>query len=240
MKKTFLFILTVLFVATACEKDKSFTIKGNLPDDDNDGKMVYLQELRLDGSGEISLDSALIQNKAFEFKGLADSVCVRFITVVDPTGNIENMSAIIVEPGTINITIDTVTTITGSPMNDRYRELIRQDKLVDDRQDELRDSYEGRVTLQNITPEFTADVKKKYKELLADKGKIRFEYLRENMQNPVGEFFFHSFLMTLEPNQVIELISLSRPSFQSNEMIQNIKEQAEMLGSMNMRDPLDE
>lgn len=241
MKTTLLSILAILALTTACSKNNSFSIEGSLSNDANNGKMVYLQELKLDGSGEISIDSTRIQDKKFSFKGIADSVCVRFITIADATDNVESTSVVILEPGVINVSIDNIATVTGTPINEQYREMVNQDRVLEESYNGLqRNVSANQATAENITPEFTAEVKKKYKVLISEKGRIRFDFLRQNMQNSAGEFFFLSSLMVLEPNQMIELISLSRPSFQAQESVANIKEQAEMLGSMNMRDPLEE
>lgn len=234
MKKLIFLFSISLALFSACSKSNSYTITGKLPDSENNGKKVYLQGIDLNTFEEVTLDSTTINNQLFSFKGNADSTCVRFITIVDPSGNIENMSAIIVEPGEINISIDSATTITGTPMNEKYRELVKQDKAIDQRRQEMDEAYEAQMLQQNVTPEFIESIKAKYSEILKEKGRIRYEYLKDKMESPVGEFFFLSFIMTMEPNQIIELISLSRPDFQKKEQIVKIREQAEMLSSMDL------
>lgn len=65
MKKIFFLLSITLGILASCSNDKSYTITGKLPDNDNNGKTVYLQGIDLNTFEEVMLDSTTINNQLF-------------------------------------------------------------------------------------------------------------------------------------------------------------------------------
>lgn len=200
MKNYISLIFVSLFVFSSCTNTCKIT--ATLPDDSNDGKMVFLQELSLNGQDIINLDSTTIKGNTFRFDVKADSLNVRFLTIDDLQGDLTNMALVFIEKGDVSVQFDTINVVSGTPLNERYRTFLREDRASDMQASD-------------------------YYQILEDKARLRFNFVKEIIDQPAGEFFFLSFLATMEPNQALELIKLSRPEFQQREEIRNIKTQAE-------------
>jgi thiol-disulfide isomerase/thioredoxin len=87
-------VFVCMAVLSSCGDGKNYTIKGTVPDSNFDGQMVYMSDFNDDQI----VDSAVISNRKFVFKGIADSAI--FISL-----KINNfLSFIILENG--NFTVD--------------------------------------------------------------------------------------------------------------------------------------
>lgn len=199
-----LIFVALLLFASCTSNDCKITV--TLPNEGNDGKMVYLQELSLDGQEIVNIDSTTITGNTFKFEVKADSVSVRFLTIDNIQGDLTNMVLVFVEKGNVVVNMDTLNRVSGTPLNDKYREFMREDQLLD---------------MQHGN----------YYQVLDDKSKLRFNFVKEIIDKPAGEFFFLTYLTTMEPTQILELINLSRPQFQEKEGIKQIKQQAEYVMS---------
>lgn len=206
MKNYFSLISLSLLLLASCSGN-TCRITATLPDDKNDGKLVYLQELAIDGEKIINLDSTIIKGNTFKFEVKADSLCVRFLTINEFHGDLTNMVLVFIEKGDVDVNIDTVNVVSGTPMNERYREFLREERHFDMKRTN------------------------NYYQVLDEKSKLRFNFVKEIIAEPAGEFFFLTYLSTLEPAQALELIKLSRPQFQNKKEIQQIKMQAEYVMS---------
>jgi hypothetical protein len=202
MKKILLIILSVGLFIASCDEKNAYTITGNLANDLYDGRYVYLYK----DSARIFVlvDSALIKNKQFMFRGIApDKPAIRHV-------NLENNTMffyyVILEKGDITITTDSanVASIGGTPMNDSMQRFL------------------------NNTNDLFAEVEKetnvkKQKELLGELRHVILEYVQPNITNPIGETFFLSNSYYLKENDILELIAASSPQFKENERVQRVE-----------------
>lgn len=205
MKKYLSLISLILFVATSCSNNEC-RITVTLPNNANNGKLVYLEELSMDGRSLKNIDSTTVTDNTFKFNVKADSLCVRFLTIENIEGDLTNNVLVFIEKGDVQVNMDTLNIVSGTPTNERYRKFVREDHQLD-----MKSSN--------------------YYQILEDKSKLRFEFAKEIIQKPAGEFIFASFLPMLEPSQILELIKLSRPEFQEREEVKMIKKQAEYFAS---------
>lgn len=202
MKNYWILSAIILFLASSCSDSCKITV--NLPDGANDGKKVYLQELSFDGNVVTNLDSTTVSDNTFKFTVGADSTCVRFLTIADVVGDLTNNVLVFIERGDVKVNMDTLNIVSGTPLNERYREFLREDNLLDMK-------------------------KNNYYQILEDKSRLRYEFVKEIIDKPAGEFFFVSSLPILEPSQIVDLIKHSRTQFQNREEVKQIRKQAEYL-----------
>lgn len=221
MKKIGLLLSVVaLFLATSCTDKDAYSIKGKVANASFEGKQIYLQELNADGRGFTSIDTATIENGSFIFKGKAGEVpAVRFVAIADPT---VMPSLFILEAGNIELNIDTVPFVKGTPMNDKYQEFSTKNNEASKKMRSLGEQFQKASMDGTMTPELDKQINDDYDAAKKELGASIFEYIKANIQNPIGEFFFLSSGNALEPEQMKELLSMVKPEFKQNEQIQEL------------------
>ena len=116
MKKSIIWAAAGLMVLAACQqKEPGFAIRG-MVNGSVDGDVVYLQSY--DGTNMMKLDSAIVKNGVFEFKGTPDSLVEsRFVTYMKGDQRMSTM--VFVENGDIQVVLDPETSkVSGTPNND--------------------------------------------------------------------------------------------------------------------------
>lgn len=222
--KKFALLLSVaaLLFATSCTDKNAYTVTGKVADAKLNGKEVYLQELSTDGQGFTSIDTTTIENGTFSFKGKADSIAVRFISVAAEN---QHPALFILEAGNIEINIDSVPTIKGTPMNDQYQIFANKSEEVNKKLVALGSQYQAAVSNNTITPELMEKLQSEGKSYSEQLAKLIFDYTKTNMQNPVGEFFFMASGAAFSEDQLRELLTLASPKFKKDERIQQLEKQ---------------
>lgn len=113
MKKIFnvLIIAALLLVTASC--NRGYTVYGLLPDNSMNGSKVYLRNVT-DGS---ILDSAVVENGQFQFKGKVDQT--QIVSLFATSATTQYMSNIVLEKGQIHINLIN-DSLYGTPLNDLY------------------------------------------------------------------------------------------------------------------------
>lgn len=115
MKKLVLFAAAGVMALAACQEKAGYTIKGTA-DGAADGDTVYLQNRTADGF--VALDSTVVKNGSFEFKGTPDSIAeLRYVTYMKGDNHMAAM--LFVEPGTVTVSMSPeVSHVAGTVNND--------------------------------------------------------------------------------------------------------------------------
>lgn len=163
-------IIFCLFVFSACQRIRPYTISGTLdlpeqiPFADTiidvpsfDGTWVYL----LDFDNQL-IDSAQITDKSFQFKGEVDYKEPYFVQFVSQLGS----SLIVIEPGNIEVTINPDIVVSGTPSNDAMTDL---DVALEELNTETRDYYAQltdsmRLVGEEVTEEMDMQIAEQYHE----------------------------------------------------------------------------
>jgi hypothetical protein len=117
MKKIFISIALLIFVF-GCSKGNMLIISGKT-DVKYDGTKVYLVPLP-NPIADI-VDSAIIKKGKFVFKKRADSVYISHITVSRKANAPIERLLIVVEPGELNVLLDTISCASGTTLNDKLQ-----------------------------------------------------------------------------------------------------------------------
>ncbi len=222
MKKVVLFMLLAALVMTSCQDKNTYTLTGKLETGDWEGKTVYLQTRDYRQMKLVSLDSTQIKDNQFKFKEMApDTPLVYFVNF----SNEAEPAVIIAEPGKIELTIDSTLTahVKGTPSNNEYQQFVDEiHQLIDESQD-MFSSLEKDLEEEKITVVQLDEKRKSYMEKFNNKI---YEFVKPNIQKPVGEFVFVDNGYMLKPEQIIELISIATPNLKSREDIQQLEKMA--------------
>ena len=127
MKKILLLsAIAVLFAA--CQSKSEYTIHGEVADASYEGQQISLVEMTEDKM--VTLDSTIVINGKFDFKGETETPVLRFLTLGE--GQNQTRSLVMVEPGKINVVYDSGFKITGTPINNAYSEFDSKQKELND------------------------------------------------------------------------------------------------------------
>lgn len=114
MKKLIIIALTVMSVACNRQPQGEFRIHGTVNDPKLEGAQVFL--VPTVGAVKENIDSVVITNMKFEFKGTIERVSDIRIEKLKRMGT-QNL-LVVTEPGDIYVTIDAVSVGRGTPQND--------------------------------------------------------------------------------------------------------------------------
>ena len=148
MKRVILFLLsTFIFISCSSKKDQ-YAINGTIKGVDT-GK-IYLQ--KLDSEKWVNVDSAILQQGEFNFKGTIDIPEMRQIVMEEK----QIVFPIFVEDSEINVKIfpDSVdkSTVTGSAAHDTYRNYLSMKEPIDKKMEELYQEWKkAREVGDNLT-----------------------------------------------------------------------------------------
>lgn len=209
MKKIVLFLAAIAFFVTSCGEKDAFTIKGKLPSGEYDGQKVYLQTLDSTWSRSpktyVTVDTASVVNGEFVFKGIAkESPAVHFIVLDNAPEKMKSPVAVIVEPGQISVTLDSIPTVGGTPLNSSYQSLISNVNTLYDEMDKLQSD----TTIQD-----KAAQDKQLREKNNQQNQIIFDFVKTNIQNQVGTYLFVRNSYRFDVEKTKELLAAVKPEF---------------------------
>lgn len=122
--KRILFILATLVITLTSCNNKSYTINGTLPAE-CEGFKVYLSVYN---NPEQILDSTTVVNGSFSFSGTCDTIRMVTINSVDnEDGRPSYFATLVLEPGTITISIGQTDILSGTPLNDQFNDHLAMD-----------------------------------------------------------------------------------------------------------------
>lgn len=226
MKKIILFFAAIVLLATSCAEKEGFTIKGKFPNTEYDGKQVYLQAPDSVWKGMVTIDTATVFQGNFEFKGLAkEGATVHFVTLSEPTNTIKRPIFIVVEPGTIELNMDSIPTAKGTKSNDAYQAFS---KKVNDISGEMKELYQQAMK-DTANVELQAQLEKQYEEKNDQITNETFDFLKSNVNTQWGAYLFASRSYIFSVDQMKELLSKIRPEEKSSARIAGIEKRVQAL-----------
>ena len=225
MKKTILLVWITACILTAC-KDKTITLTGKFATSEHDGKVAYLQQLdSLFRVGGI-VDSTIIENSKFVFKGVdSGSPSVLFVVINDPIMTMP----FIAEKGKIELDVDSDSNVTlkGTALNDQFQQytteklnVVRKIASVQDKMINAKDSGD-------LTSDQFHDFDNQRKQLNEELGNTVYKFIKPIMKTRAGQCFLVYNFDCLNDMQLKELISLSTSDFKQIDGIQQIEKQIE-------------
>lgn len=207
--KKFLYLLpAIALLLSACSQKSQ--LNGKFANGDNDGKQVYLLTMKDFNAPFQPVDSTIIKDGAFSFD-LNDSteVGVAYVVVKEPAPGTPNGIPFVYEKGNIEMYIDSVPKVKGTPLNEKSQAFFDKLAVVAKKMETL-DAKAAQVTDPNERQGYIDEMQGLQKEM----STIGYDFVKENMSNRIGEFYLVSFIDLFDDNQVQDLLKLASPEYQ--------------------------
>lgn len=223
MKKIISFLSAIALLTSSCSEKEAFTITGKLPSAEYDGQQVYLKTLDENWKDYTSIDTVNVVNGEFTFKGLAKNGSVlHFIVLDNAPDNMKRPVPVIVEPGQIQVTLDSVSTVQGTSSNNAYQTFISKSNVIDTELAELARQMKSDNANQ-------ADLRKQSDEKYDLLKKETYDFVKSNIQSQWGTYFFSRKSYMFSPDQLKELLASVNPELKSNKQIQRLETRVQAL-----------
>jgi len=226
--KKLIYLFIVAGILLSCQHSNKYKITGNVAGDAYEGTSVYLQQMT--ENAMTATDTAIVQNGTFSFSGMADATVLRFIAL-DETVNPQQESRIpiLVEPGKLEVTFDTVITVKGTKINDAYTNFrLQQRELVQNIRTVIG-QFNSENAAGTMTEEREAELQQSYEEINKQLTGLNFDFIKDNIDNKLGEFVFQGSSSMFEPEQQKEILDLASDEFKAGENIQRVIKRLENL-----------
>jgi len=225
MKKVILFLAAVALLVSSCTEKDAFTINGKLPNGTYDGQQVYLKTLDSNWKDLITIDTVNVVDGEFFFKGLAkEGSTVHFISLDDAPDFMSRPVMVVVEPGHIEVNLDSVSSVKGTSSNNTYQAFISKNEAIEG---ELRTiSAKIKQDTANVN---SADLEKQYKDKYAQLTKEGFDFTKANIQSQMGTYYLSRNYYRFTVEQLKELIPSIKPEYKSMSRIQKMESVAQAL-----------
>ena len=218
MKNRNLFFLVAAAAATvvSCNSNpSSYTIDGTVADSTLNGDMVYLTDM---ASRDV-LDSAVIADNKFQFKGKADTAFVGMLQVPS-----FYRMGFIVENGHIAVELGETDKVSGTPLNDEFASFMndidslnqifiakQQEIIAKGLSDEEASAEWDKVQLTFIMPEI---------------DKLFSQYFDRNNNNAVGAWTL--FNWDLSPERLDSVINLAGETLKADPLVKVMNQRLEI------------
>ncbi len=214
--KKILFTASIAILAAACTtNEKSYVITGTLPDDSYNNKMVYMSEYE----DNRVLDSTLVTDGTFTFKGNADTVGIRRLSLERLYTNF------ILEPGEIKVDISNPNKLNNTPLNDKLAEYMSEfdaaENVARSKDEELRNKSD----IDDETR--TRLLEENYNEYVNKMDALNNRFFSENKDNAVGTFVLWQWSYMLDAGKMDSVYAESGEVIRNNKIIKRIIERNE-------------
>ena len=196
--KKLIYLFAAAAVLAACGDNKGYTVTGTV-EGASDGDTVYLKKAQ--GRQYVSLDSAVITNGTFTFKGVQDTAANRYITYAA-----QNKEPLLIdfflENGQINISLTRHNdSATGTPNNDIYQAIRAQ---LNGLSGQVTAIYDAIATDTTLTEEQRNAQRKEIETLKEKSLGVLKDAISRNITNAVGihllkQNFYYMAMEELDP-----------------------------------------
>ena len=200
MKRVLLFA-SIAIILASCSKPK-FELEVNIHNNRSliDKKFVITQFI--DGNAVYS-DTTKIKKDRFllkiPYKGSA------LINITIPMSNINNI-LMVAEEGRLQLNIDGSKSILGGTVtNERIQAFYNENDSISLIFDQMDKEYELKLKSDLITPQVNDEYTTNRRELLKENTDRIIAFIRENIDNPIGEYYFMTRYKTMPYEKKLEM-----------------------------------
>ena len=207
MKKILLFA-SIAFVVASCSHKPKFELEVNIQNNHSliDKKAVIVQKKE----GVITFsDTIKIRKDKFVLEIPYDGPAL--IDVSIPGSNVRDVM-MAAEEGKIQLNIDGAKPqIGGSPLNDRLQAFYRGNDSVNLLFQQLDKDFQTLSQGGKTTPQQQSEYDQKRSQLLKENTNRIIAFTKENVDNPVGEYYFMTTYITFPIDRRLELNAFATP-----------------------------
>jgi thiol-disulfide isomerase/thioredoxin len=170
-------------VLSSCEGEKNiYIITGTVPNSDLNGQMVYMSDY-IDGQ---IVDSAIIADEKFVFKGIADSAMVRNLTVNDFSANL------ILEKGNFTVDMGEPYSAKGNVLTEELNKYTSQNNVL------IYETSKLFMEYSRLDNELVAFQDSLLNDFTAKMNDLAVSYLKEHSNDLLGAIIFLSKMQNQE------------------------------------------
>lgn len=185
MKKNWIiFIIPVVMIAcdTSTSKEKPFTLQGEITAYESG----WVHMLKREQGQFITLDSTMVENGIFVFKGKIDQPRFTYLKLEGQ----QNYITFFLEPGEIGLEVNSNNpgeqVITGSQSHSVYQTFLDDSEYYDKKMRDLGAEYREAENQGNEAQ--MAEINQQYEELEKEKKAYIIRYINENTNSPVAAY----------------------------------------------------
>jgi len=194
MKKVLFFIFSIIILFSCTESGKRFTIIGSVSGQDYENEWIYLVPLK-DATAE-TIDSVKVKDGAFHFKGVVDTPKI-YILRTQPLLRLKiQQLLIVVEQGTLNVSLDSVSSAHGTPQNDVLQQW-KEEKMKNDSEILLL----SKQRMDADTQTKVDSIEQLYEQIKARSIEYNYNLVKTSGFNEVGVFIFDITGNSFSPEQ---------------------------------------
>jgi thiol-disulfide isomerase/thioredoxin len=226
MKKVILFLAAIAIIASSCGEKDAFTIKGKLPNGTYDGQQVYLKTLDANWKDIISIDTVNIVDGEFFFKGLAkEGATLHFISLDDAPDFMNRPVPVVVEPGEITVSLDSISIVGGTPLNNAFQAFVDKQNAIENEMMTIANLAQDSL----LSSEKKAELEKQYNDKDNMITNEIYDFVKGNIGNQIGVYFLSKNYYRFSADQLNELVPSIDPKYKSIDRIQRIETVAKAL-----------
>lgn len=211
----FLFTITALMVNTLYAQDKSFVLNGLIDASAGDlsGTTVYLKK-NISGQPDIvQLDSTIVENNRFTFKGEVPGTPTIYYVSAGSKAALFSPEA-----GQISMQIGQKNRISGTAKNNQMQAFLDLQESISTDLKEINSRYSVMENTEESRQSWLAEV-----QPLRDKlEKGSYSITKDNIKNEIGEYLLTMLYQVLPDEQLAELMEEARPAFLQSESGQRL------------------
>ena len=197
MKKIYL-LLAITIISISCNQSpKSYHISGQVTDTELNGKIVYLS--RISGEELVNVDSVMVEEGNFEFKGIQDIPAVYYLRFND---NIDIYTSFILENAELVAVLGSESSVKGSNLNNRLQSFIKKNETFDEEMKALEKIYFEKVADSTLTEDIEIRLSNKYDSI----NELFIEHIQNfilsNLDNVSGAFVLVRYQNLFEDKQL--------------------------------------
>ena len=221
--RKFLFLSAIAVIFAACQSKSDYTIIGEVIDSSFEGQEVVLAQIS--DNEMVTENAATITNGKFEFKGEAETPLLRFITIGEGQNQVGTI--VVLEPGKIKVAYDTDFLVSGTSINNNFNAFNANQKELNEKMMSLSNQHGEATADETMTDELDAEIRAEINKTVEATRALSFEFVKENIDNELGQHIFMSSAAMFETEQQKEILALADDEFKSNENVQSIIAQIE-------------
>lgn len=224
MKKYFN-LAAIALLLTACSENSGYEITGTVVADNGmDGKYVYLYKYapRSAGSENTPIDSALIENGTFKFKGITEAPQLQQLIIPTDDRSIQS-ATFVLENAQMTATLGKNSIVAGTPENDLYNSMNNELKQLEAQMSKLAEE------LKSTDTEMAAAAEKKYEELENTVTAKAKAFIEANSDKQMAAVTFFNMRYNLSEEEQNAILANANPTFKAVPGIDKMIEHLEIL-----------
>eukprot|EP01029_Cantina_marsupialis_P018386 TRINITY_DN4217_c2_g4_i1.p8 TRINITY_DN4217_c2_g4~~TRINITY_DN4217_c2_g4_i1.p8 ORF type:complete len:368 (-),score=75.57 TRINITY_DN4217_c2_g4_i1:13468-14571(-) len=223
--KNILLVLFAAVMAASCTTEPQYKISGNVEGAEG---FVFLKK-RGEGRELVKVDSAKIENFAFELKGMVEEEDIYYLEL----GSKKNTVELFMSNSDITVTgnvedIDAIKVV-GSAPNDLLKQYSEKAKEYQVRQKEIYTEYKKLSAEGALTPEKEETLKSEYEALNVKVGEHADQFIAANANSVVGAFLATTRMYAMDQARLEEVYNNFSEPVKASKFAKKIADKIEVL-----------